>query len=429
MESFRAAASRNFLPGERRQTAIPAGAAGRAISTKPLISCNFYRLARALQQPWPSRRLGERAARSTERPAWEGWRRVARGVSRWRTRFSSACRGRSRCSASSTSSPTTSPTSTPPASRPTARCSHEFLHAGASAEQFPRRRPAHELRAGPHDLARHRARARSSRPAIRSTSPSTATAFLVVQTPRGERYTRNGALQINATGELVTSDGDKVLGDGGPIAFQTDRPRHRRSPRTARSRCAKAPASTPIRTRGKLRLVRFANPQQLAEGRLQHLRRARRRRRRSRADANARVVQGAIEKSNVRGVIEMTRMIEVTRTYTADRQPCCSSRATCARNVDRASSPKFRPNDGDDSHARTSHRRDRNDGPGTQRPGHLQQHRQHAHDRLQAPARRIPGSALRARAAASARRPRRRATSCRSASISAAASRPSARRA
>ena len=31
-------------------------------------------------------------------------------------------------------------------------------------------------------------------------------AFLVVQTPRGERYTRNGALQINATGELVTSD-------------------------------------------------------------------------------------------------------------------------------------------------------------------------------------------------------------------------------
>ena len=28
--------------------------------------------------------------------------------------------------------------------------------------------------------------------------------FLVVQTPRGERYTRNGALQINATGELVT---------------------------------------------------------------------------------------------------------------------------------------------------------------------------------------------------------------------------------
>ena len=46
--------------------------------------------------------------------------------------------------------------------------------------------------------------------------------FLVVQTPRGERYTRNGALQINATGELVTIDGYQVLGDAGPIQFQTD---------------------------------------------------------------------------------------------------------------------------------------------------------------------------------------------------------------
>ena len=34
------------------------------------------------------------------------------------------------------------------------------------------------------------------------------------------------------------------------------------------------------------------------------------------ADANAHVVQGAIEKSNVRPVIEMTRMIEITRAYT-----------------------------------------------------------------------------------------------------------------
>jgi flagellar basal-body rod protein FlgF len=30
----------------------------------------------------------------------------------------------------------------------------------------------------------------------------------------------------------------------------------------------------------------------------------------------SRVVQGSIEKSNVRGVIEMSRMIEITRSYT-----------------------------------------------------------------------------------------------------------------
>ena len=44
--------------------------------------------------------------------------------------------------------------------------------------------------------------------------------YFVVQTPRGQRYTRNGAFEINATGQLVTSDGDQVLGAGGPITFQ-----------------------------------------------------------------------------------------------------------------------------------------------------------------------------------------------------------------
>jgi flagellar basal body rod protein FlgG len=33
-------------------------------------------------------------------------------------------------------------------------------------------------------------------------------------------------------------------------------------------------------------------------------------------ETNPRVVQGAIEKSNVRGVVEITRMIEITRSYT-----------------------------------------------------------------------------------------------------------------
>ena len=37
-------------------------------------------------------------------------------------------------------------------------------------------------------------------------------AFLTVQTPRGERYTRNGALQINSQGQLVTSEGLQVVG-------------------------------------------------------------------------------------------------------------------------------------------------------------------------------------------------------------------------
>src|SRR6185312_8740123 len=45
--------------------------------------------------------------------------------------------------------------------------------------------------------------------------------YLSVQTAGGVRYTRNGSLQINAQGQLVTTDGSQVIGDSGPIVFQT----------------------------------------------------------------------------------------------------------------------------------------------------------------------------------------------------------------
>ena len=52
-------------------------------------------------------------------------------------------------------------------------------------------------------------------------------AFLVVQTPRGERYTRNGALQINAAGELVTAEGYPGAGRRRADPVSDHRPRHR----------------------------------------------------------------------------------------------------------------------------------------------------------------------------------------------------------
>ncbi len=44
--------------------------------------------------------------------------------------------------------------------------------------------------------------------------------LLAVQTAGGERYTRDGNLQINNTGQLVTVAGNAVLGTSGPIVFQ-----------------------------------------------------------------------------------------------------------------------------------------------------------------------------------------------------------------
>ena len=138
-------------------------------------------------------------------------------------------------------------------------------------------------------------------------------AFLVVQTPRGERYTRNGALQINAAGQLVTGEGDPVLGDAGPISFQPND--HQVSISRDGTVSVREGTSNVDSARGKLRLVTFANLQQLqkdggstfkAVNGVQP----------QPAPPEAGFIQGAIEKSNVRGVVEMSRMIEITRTYT-----------------------------------------------------------------------------------------------------------------
>jgi flagellar basal-body rod protein FlgF len=137
--------------------------------------------------------------------------------------------------------------------------------------------------------------------------------MLVVQTERGERYTRNGALQLNNIGELVTLAGDKVMGDNGPIVLQaTDRDISITKDGTVKVR--EGVSLNSDSTRGKLRLVSFANPQGLRKDGASTF---------AAPDgvaplpvANPHVLQGSVEKSNVRPVVEMTRMIELTRAYT-----------------------------------------------------------------------------------------------------------------
>ncbi|HEY6257276.1 MAG TPA: flagellar basal-body rod protein FlgF [Xanthobacteraceae bacterium] len=137
-------------------------------------------------------------------------------------------------------------------------------------------------------------------------------AFLVVQTAAGQRYTRNGALQISPTGTLVTTAGDPVLGVGGPIQFQnSDHDISIGEDGTITVR--EGASATSDSTRGQLQLAHFDNAGALQkEGSSLFS-----------APAgvapqppqNVRVVQGAIEQSNVSAVAEMARMIEITRAY------------------------------------------------------------------------------------------------------------------
>ncbi len=131
-------------------------------------------------------------------------------------------------------------------------------------------------------------------------------AFLVVQTPRGERYTRNGSFHINPTGQLTTSEGYAVMGDNGPIQFQVND----RDVTISRD----GTIAVPEGVRGKLRLVTFENSQRLQKDGSSTFKAPE-----DMEPAPAEfphVIQSSIEQSNVKSVVEMTRMIEVTRAYT-----------------------------------------------------------------------------------------------------------------
>src|SRR5580692_9517016 len=137
-------------------------------------------------------------------------------------------------------------------------------------------------------------------------------AFLLVQTPAGERYTRDGGLQLNNQGQLVTAAGNPVLGTGGPIVFQPTDHDINVTPDGTITVVEGSGRTDSIR--GKLRLVNFSDAQKLlkeglnlytaGEGAPQ-------------PDTKSQVRQGFIEKSNVNAVGEMSRMMEITRAYTS----------------------------------------------------------------------------------------------------------------
>jgi flagellar basal-body rod protein FlgF len=136
--------------------------------------------------------------------------------------------------------------------------------------------------------------------------------YLVVQTPRGLRYTRNGALVTNAAGQLVTDEGYPVQGENGPITFQnTD---HNINISLSGIVTVQEGNSTIDTPRGTLQLASFANPKVLQKDGASTFM-APDNVAPNPAPTNTNVVQGEIEKSNVNGVAEMSRLIEITRSY------------------------------------------------------------------------------------------------------------------
>lgn len=130
--------------------------------------------------------------------------------------------------------------------------------------------------------------------------------FFVVQTPRGERYTRAGALTVDSAGQVVTQRGELVVSDSGPITI--------RQGKGDLSIGADGSVSVDKKPVGKLKIVRFEDTRAaltkegdslfMATGKEQP------------QDANkTRVVQGVLELSNVNAVTEMATMMQNSREF------------------------------------------------------------------------------------------------------------------
>ncbi len=132
-------------------------------------------------------------------------------------------------------------------------------------------------------------------------------AFFAVQTPSGERYTRKGNFTLDADGMLVTTEGDPVLSENNePFFFAPEEKQI--------SIVENGEIYTENGLIGKMKLVQFEDNQKLlkvantmfenTDGNNMII-----------GEDNIRVLQGKLEKSNVNSIEEMTKLVNLQRSY------------------------------------------------------------------------------------------------------------------
>lgn len=129
-----------------------------------------------------------------------------------------------------------------------------------------------------------------------------------VNTPSGERYTRNGEFKLNNEGTLVTNDGFPVLGSGGPISF---------GPNETQITIARdGTISSSEGVKGQIRVVTFNEEQNLNKEGFNLFKTDEQ----PTPVEQPNLMQGMVEGSNVKPVLELTTMIETTRAYVNQAQ-------------------------------------------------------------------------------------------------------------
>ena len=156
--------------------------------------------------------------------------------------------------------------------------------------------------------------------------------FFTIQTPQGERYTRNGSFLIDNNGLLVTKEGFPVLGEEGLITLKKNNFVVDSQGRIFQNN---ALADNPQRL-VSMEENDWADMEQLDSLKIVDFRRSRYLKKQGGSlwaanresglpqevslGASTKVIQGFLEASNVNPVTEMVNMIEVNRAYEANQR-------------------------------------------------------------------------------------------------------------
>ena len=136
--------------------------------------------------------------------------------------------------------------------------------------------------------------------------------FIAVQAPDGsEAYTRAGDLKLSNVGQLLTANGEPVLGNGGPIAL----PQSEAVVIGVDGTISTRPLGQEANALAQIDRIKLVNPElgNLVKGEDGLFRT--RDGSQPEADASVTVAQGMLERSNVNPVTEMISMIENARQY------------------------------------------------------------------------------------------------------------------
>lgn len=140
--------------------------------------------------------------------------------------------------------------------------------------------------------------------------------FFVVNTPAGQRYTRNGNFQMTLDGTIVTSEGYPVEGENGALRL----PDVQKLGNASVQISGTGEVTVDKQSVGTLKIVDFADYQALVKDQGSLFM--------AKSDAlpveglgkQSVIRQGYLEESNVEGIEEMVSMIELSRNFEAEQK-------------------------------------------------------------------------------------------------------------